>query len=137
MGKASALEQILSGLAVAGLGVTSFKGNMVVKALRIYIKLQNMEFANNNGHTYHPITGDYTYAIDVVGDLCERSGITSTTRPKILVALAYMMKADYYKQNGRDSESEYCKHVVEQISTSGFTMCADLINECKDIAREL
>lgn len=47
------------------------------------------------------------------------------------------MKADYYKQNGRDSESEYCKHVVEQISTSGFAMCKDLINECKSIVREL
>jgi hypothetical protein len=137
MGKASALEQILSGLAVAGLGLTSAKGNMVVKALRIYIKLQNMEFAHKNGHTNHPITGDYTYAINVVGDLCERSGVTSTTTPKILVALAYMMKADYHKQNGRDSESEYCKHVVENISTSGFTICEELINECKDIVREL
>lgn len=96
-----------------------------------------MEFANNNGQAYHPITGDYTFSINVVGDLCERSGITSTATPKILIALAYMMKADYYKQNDRISEFEYCKHVVENISTSKFRVCKKLINECKDIVRDL
>lgn len=137
MKKTSTLEQILNRVTVTGIGITTPQGNMVVRALNIYIKLHNMEFANSNGHTYHPITGDYTYAIDIVGDLCERSGVTSSTSPKILVALAYMMKADYYKQNGRDSDSKYCKHVVESISTSGFTMCKELIQECKREVRGL
>ena len=106
----------------------TYSGNKIIQAFRIWIKLHN----DHEWEAIDPDTGEKTYAIDVIGNLCARSGVTSTHTPKCIRALAYMMRAEWHKSNGRNSDAEYCKSVVDRIHYSGYTLCEDIIKECKE-----
>lgn len=110
----------------------TYTGSKIIQAFRIWLKLHN----DKEWEAVDPDTGEKTYAIDVIGKLCNKSGITSTYNPKCLRAVAYMMLAEYHISNGRDDEAEYCVDVVERISYSGFTLCEDLIRDCKEWVKD-
>lgn len=111
----------------------TYAGNKIIQAFRIWIRLHDQ----HEWEATDPDTGERTYAIDVIGRLCERSHVTSTYSPLCIRALAYMMRAEYHKSNGRDSEADYCKSVVESIRCSGYTLCKELVIDCKNWIKDI
>ena len=126
------LEDFVDGAAIIGLNCT-YAGNKVISAFRLYLKMHN----ENLHHTTNPSTGEEDYTIDIIGRLCEESGIKSNSSPKVLVALCYMMLAEYHNSNGRESDAAYCIHVVENIRVSGFSICESTIRNCKEWVKEI
>ena len=110
----------------------TYTGNKVITAFRYWLKLHN----EHEWECIHPDTGEKAHSIHIFGDLCRHSGITSTYSPKCIRALAYMMLAEYYISNGWNSDAEYCVSVVENISCSGYTLCRQLILDCKEQVQE-
>ena len=103
-------------------------GSKIIQAFKVWIRLHD----KREWQVEDPNTGEMDYAIDVIGRLCTSSRITSTYSPKCIRALAYMMLAEYHISNGRETEARYCVSVVEDIKYSGFTLCEDLIRDCKE-----
>lgn len=126
------IDDLFDGAALTALVFTP-SGHTIISAYKLYLKLHN-DFLS---YTVDPDTGQEDYTIDIIGRMCNRSGITSNSKPKILVALCYMMLAEYNIANGRTTEAKYNISIVDNINISSLTSCQRTISDCKKRVREL
>lgn len=121
------IEDFVDGATILGLNCT-YSGNKIIKAYRLYLK----RYDDFNNHRLTDNGSMYT-----IYQLCKESGVTSSSKPKVLVALCHLMLAEFYISSGMDSDASYCVHVVENIKITDFTLCVSTIRNCKDWIKDV